>query len=137
MRNIILTERNKMNKKIRQSKRFRHSKKCSNFKYETQIATFGHKIDEFSLIYCQDWFVDPSPEYFGKDFILWDQIPLKYLKIPKNTDYTYWIGWITLKDTPKWLYRTEEDGVERWIWREGDRPILNNDTTMEFIEIDA
>lgn len=137
MRNIILTERNKMNKKIRQSKRFRHSKKCSNFKYETQIATFGHKIDEFSLIYCQDWFVDPSPEYFGKDFILWDQIPLKYLKIPKNTDYTYWIGWITLKDTPKWLYRTEEDGVERWIWREGDRPSLNNDTTMEFIEIDA
>lgn len=126
-----------MNKKIRQSKRFRHSKKCSNFKYETQIATFGHKIDEFSLIYCQDWFVDPSPEYFGKDFILWDQIPLKYLKIPKNTDYTYWIGWITLKDTPKWLYRTEEDGVERWIWREGDRPTLNNDTTMEFIEINA
>ena len=126
-----------MNKKIRQSKRFRHFKKCSNFKYETQIATFGHKIDEFSLIYCQDWFVDPSPEYFGKDFILWDQIPLKYLKIPKNTDYTYWIGWITLKDTPKWLYRTEEDGVERWIWREGDRPTLNNDTTMEFIEIDA
>lgn len=130
-------ELNRVNKKIRQSKRFRHSKKCSNFKYETLLATFCHKIDEFSLIYCQDWFVDPSPEYYGKDFILWDNIPLKYLKVPKNTDYTYWMGWITLKDTPKWLYRTEEDGVEKWIWREGDRPTLNNDTTMEFIEIDA
>ena len=125
-----------MNKRIRRAKKY-HSVKYNNFKYETLYETFGHKVDEFSLIYCQDWFVDPSPEYFGKDFILWDQIPLKYLKIPKNTDYTYWIGWITLKDTPKWLYRTEEDGVERWIWREGDRPTLNNDTTMEFIEIDA
>lgn len=127
-----------MNKKIRQSKRFRHSKKCSNFKYETQIATFGHKIDEFSLIYCQDWFIDPSPEYFGKDFILWDQIPLKYLKIPKNTDYTYWLGWITLKDTPKWLYwDKDENSVERWLWREGNRPSLNNDTTMETFIIDT
>ena len=131
-------ERNRMNKKIRQSKRFRHSKKCSNFKYETLLATFGHKIDEFSLIYCQDWFVDPSPEYYGKDFILWDQIPLKYLKIPKNTDYTYWIGWITLKDTQKWLHwDKDENGEEKWVWREGDRPSLENDTTMETFIIDA
>lgn len=137
MKAIISMERN-VNKKIRQSKRFRHSIKYDNFKYQTLTATFGHKIDEFSIIYCQDWFIDPSPEYFGKDFILWDQIPLKYLKIPKNTDYTYWLGWITLKDTPKWLYwDKDENGVERWLWREGNRPSLNNDTTMETFIIDA
>ena len=138
MRNIILTELNNMNKRVRRAKKF-HSIKYNNFKYETQYETFGHKVDEFSLIYCQDWFVDPSPEYYGKDFILWDQIPLKYLKVPKNTDYTYWMGWITFKDTDKWLYREDAmcGGEEKWVWREGDRPSLNKDTTMEFIEIDA
>lgn len=129
-----------MNKKTRYSKRFHRNAKCSNFKYDTLIATFGHKVDEYSLIYCQDWFVDPSPEYYGKDIILWNQIPLKYLKVPKNVgDYTYWMGWITFKDTDKWLYRTDSmcDGEEKWIWREGDRPSLENDTTMETFVIDA
>lgn len=128
-----------MNKKLKRRKRIFKNAKFSNFKYETLAAIFGYKVDEFSLIYCQDWFCDPSPEFYGKDIILWSQIPLKYLKIPKNVgDYTFWLGWITFKDTQKWLYRdTDENGVERWIWREGDRPSLNNDTTMEIIEIDA
>ena len=72
-----------VNKKMRRAKKY-HSVKYNNFKYETLYETFGHKVDEFSLIYCQDWFCDPSPEYYGKDIILWDQIPLKYLKIPKK-----------------------------------------------------
>ena len=107
----------KMNNKIRQSKRFRKSIKYNNFKHDTLAAIFGHRIDEFSLIYCRDWFADPSPEYYGKDIILWSQIPLKYLKIPKNVgDYTYWIGWITLKDTQKWLHwDKDENGEEKWI----------------------
>ena len=59
--------------------------------------------------------------------------------MPKNTDYTYWMGWITFKDTDKWLYRTDSmcDGEEKWIWREGDRPSLDNDTTMETFIVDA
>lgn len=80
-----------MNKRIRRAKKY-HSVKYNNFKYETLYETFGHKVDEFSLIYCQDWFVDPSPEYYGKNIILWDKIPQKYLKVPKNTNYTYWMG---------------------------------------------
>lgn len=132
-------ELNNMNKRVRRAKKF-HSIKYNNFKYETQYETFGHKVDEFSLIYCQDWFVDPSPEYYGKDFILWDKIPQKYLKVPKDVgDYTYWMGWITFKDTNKWLYREDSmcDGEEKWIWREGDRPSLENDTTIETFIIDA
>lgn len=125
-----------VNKKMRRAKKY-HSVKYNNFKYETQYETFGHKVDEYSLIYCQDWFVDPSPEYRGKDFIFWDQIPQKYLKVPKDVgNYTYWMGWITFKDTPKWLHRIEdENGVEKWIWMLRDRPILNNDTTIETITL--
>lgn len=137
MKAIILTERN-VKKKMRRAKKY-HSVKYNNFKYETLYETFGHKVDEFSLIYCQDWFVDPSPEYYGKDIILWDKIPQKYLKVPKDVgDYTYWMGWITFKDTNKWLYREDAmcGGVEKWIWREGDRPSLKNDTTMETFVID-
>lgn len=127
-----------MNKKMRRAKKY-HSVKYNNFKYDTLDVIFGHKVDEFSLIYCQDWFIDPSPEYYGKGLIFWDKIPLKYLKVPKNTDYTYWMGWITFKDTDKWLYRTDSmcDGEEKWIWREGDRPSLDNDTTMETFIVDA
>lgn len=127
-----------MNKRIRRAKKY-HSVKYNNFKYETLYETFGHKVDEFSLIYCQDWFVDPSPEYYGKGLIFWDNIPLKYLKVPKNTDYTYWMGWITFKDTDKWLYREDVmcGGEEKWVWREGNRPSLENDTTMETFIIDA
>lgn len=127
-----------MNKRIRRAKKY-HSVKYNNFKYETLYETFGHKVDEFSLIYCQDWFVDPSPEYYGKGLIFWDKIPQKYLKVPKNTDYTYWMGWITFKDTDKWLYREDVmcGGEEKWVWREGDRPSLENDTTMETFIIDA
>lgn len=131
-------ERN-VNKKMRRAKKY-HSVKYNNFKYDTLDVIFGHKVDEYSLIYCQDWFCDPSPEYYGKDIILWDQIPLKYLKIPKDVgDYTYWMGWITFKDTNKWLYREDAmcGGKEKWIWREGDRPSLENDTTMETFIIDA
>ena len=48
------------------------------------------------------------------------------------------MGWITFKDTQKWLYwDKDENGVERWLWREGDRPSLNNDTTIETFFIDA
>lgn len=129
----------KMNKKMRRAKKY-HSVKYNNFKYETLYETFGHKVDEFSLIYCQDWFCDPSPEYYGKGLIFWDKIPLKYLKVPKNVgDYTYWMGWITFKDTNKWLYREDAmcGGEEKWVWREGDRPSLENDTTMETFIIDA
>ena len=123
---------------MRRAKKYQ-SVRYSNFKYETLLITFGHKIDEFSLVYCQDWFCDPSPEFYGKDIILWDKIPQKYLKIPKDVgDYTYWMGWITFKDTSMWLYRDkDENGVEKWVWRESDRPSLNHDTTMEIIEIDA
>lgn len=137
MKAIILMERN-MNNKIRQSKKFRKSIKYDNFRHATLTATFGHKIDEFSLIYCQDWFAEPSPEYYGEGDIVWNKIPRKYFKVPKKTEFTYWIGWITFKDTNKWLELGDNDnGSEKWIWREGDRPTLNNDTTMEFIEIDA
>ena len=130
-----------MNKKIQRfKKKPNKSVRYNNFKYETQNITFGHKIDEFSIIYCQDWFCDPSPEYYGKDFILWDKIPQKYLKVPKHVgDYTYWMGWLTFKDTNKCLYRDDAmcGGEEKWIWREGNRPSLNNDTTKETFIIDA
>ena len=72
-----------MNKKMRRAKKY-HSVKYNNFKYDTLDVIFGHKVDEFSLIYCQDWFIDPSPEYYGKGLIFWDKIPLKYLKVPKT-----------------------------------------------------
>lgn len=130
----------KMNKKLQKMKKELHkSVRYKDFRYETLIEIGGHKIDEFSLIYCQDWLVDPSPEYYGKDIILWSQMPKKYLKIPKaETRFTYWMGLITFKDTDKWLYRQDSiDGEEKWVWREGDKPSLNNDTTMEVIEIDA
>ena len=127
-----------MNKKLRKIKKLRKSISYKNFKYETITEIGNHRIDEFSLIYCQDWLVDPSPEYYGKDIILWSQIPTKYLKVPKKeTQFTYWMGWITFKDTNKWLELGDVSYEgEKWVWREGDRPSLVNDTTMEFIEID-
>ena len=127
-----------MNKKLRKIKKLRKDVSYRNFKHETIIEIGNHRVDEFSLIYCQDWFAEPSPEYYGEGDIVWSKIPQKYLKVSKKTEFTYWMGWITFKDTNKWLELGDAsyDG-ERWIWREGDRPSLNNDTTMEFIEIDA
>lgn len=127
-----------MNKKLRKIKKLRKNVSYKNFKYETIVEIGDHRVDEFSLIYCQDWFAEPSPEYYGEGDIVWSKIPRKYLKVPKKTEFTYWIGWITLKDTNKWLELGDVsyDG-EKWIWREGDRPSLSNDTTMEFMEIDA
>lgn len=126
-----------MNKKLKKIKKLRKNVNYRNFKYETIIEIGNHRIDEFSLIYCQDWFAEPSPEYYGEGDIVWSKIPLKYLKVPKKTEFTYWIGWITFKDTNKWLELGDVNyGGEKWIWREGNRPTLNNDTTMEFMEID-
>jgi len=127
-----------MNKKLKKIKKLRKDVSYRNFKYETIIEIGNHRVDEFSLIYCQDWFAEPSPEYYGEGDIVWSKIPRKYLKVPKKAEFTYWMGWITFKDTNKWLELGDVgyDG-EKWIWREGNKPSLENDTTMEFIEIDA